>query len=267
MTDITTAAEVYTLLGDALWDYLPIEEGRILLRIERSEGAQRYNGIYMNDNGSAESLAVLPSNKSKAVEQLYQLTSQGGKNPWNLLYFTLLPGRAFEVDFIRDEDAVSSLAFLTRTRQLSRAKREAAYDAFMEAQAQAGAGRIFTSISQRLPALVGGWLPGWQRLVVRARHWNGGTFELRGFAYADLPDEPVEGEPFSVVQDWDLVKQFYEFNTNIFQTPWNTLAWTVRADGTYTLVFDWDPEEELYSPRPPDTIFPYTRQGRWQEPA
>ncbi|MDJ0364708.1 hypothetical protein QMK33_06050 [Hymenobacter sp. H14-R3] len=273
MTDITTAAEVYTLLGDELWDYLPIEEGRILLRIERSEGAQGYKGIYMDDNGSAESLAVLPSNKSKAVEQLYQLTSQGGKNPWNLLYFTLLPGRAFEVDFLLDEDARAMLSFLAHSHGMAARRRDAAYAALMAEQARTQAARIFTQCSQRLAALGASEQPGWQRLLVEASHWNGGTFELRGFVYAapvpGAAGEPPQeaGEAFSVVQDWELVKQFYEFNTNLYQPMWNTLAWTVWPDGTYTLVFDWDTQKEVYTKRPTHLVFPYTRQGRWQEPA
>lgn len=187
--------------------------------------------------------------------------TQGGNNEWNVLYFTLMPGGAFEVDFVLDEDAVKARAYISQSEKMPDAKRREGYRTLQRELAQARSTQLYGSISQRLPALAAVVAPNWQRIMLYIDRWNAATFKLRGFAQTGNPQEEEE---FNVTQDWGLIKEFYQLSILGYIPNWNKAEWTILPNGTYSIVFDWD--DDINPRRPPNVTFPYTREGRWQEP-
>lgn len=261
-----TAADAYAHIARYITGALPNPGWeKALLRIGRTEGSHQYDGICLVEGGM---FIDLPYNDSdykdliKAVNALYQVTTQGGNNEWNLLYYTMMPGGAFEVDFVLDEDTVTGLGYLAQTRRMPDAQRRQNYRALQNQLAEARSLVLYRNISQRLPALAATMSPTWQQITLHIEQWRGGFFKFKGLVQANNPEEADE---FNVTQDWGLVKEFYELSTNVYLPSWNLATWTLKPDGTYSIVFDWDNQR---NPRiPPNTIFPYTHEGRWQEPA
>jgi|GEM_PF-4453997 len=260
-----TAAEVYTHLGRSLLNVTPYSGwAKILLRIERTQGAQGYTGIVLAE---AEQVfqglltnSLTEENIFEPIEELYRITTQGGNNNWNLLYFTLMPGGAFEVDFVWDEDQAATLAAIASTRNMREPEREKILTQLDEEITAAKTARLYRSISQRLPSLAVVVAPSWQKITLRIARWNEATFTLRGFVEAS---NLAEAEEFNVTQDWSLIKEFYELSTMVLHPRWNQAEWVILPDGTYSIVFDWDAER---NPRiPPRVTFPFTREGHWQE--
>lgn len=257
-----TAADVYAELGKFVQETTPPGWVKCLLRVERQEGAQEYAGTCLAEGSQFVSLinSDTPSPLVSAVEVLYRITTQGGNNKWNLLYFTLMPGGAFEVDFIWDEDRAAALAAIARTRGVPEPEREEILLRLDEEIKTAKTTRLYRSISQHLAGLAAVLVPAWQRITLRIVRWNGATFTLNGFAQLN----EMEVEEFNVTQGWNLVKEFYDLSTMALHPRWNQAEWTVRPDGTYSIMFDWNIDTNPR--RPPNIIFPYTREGRWQEP-
>ena len=258
-----TAADVYAELGQFVKETTPSDWVKCLLRVERQDGSHEYDGTYLAEGAQFMSLVNtdLPPTLVPAVEELYRITTQGGNNEWNRLYFTLMPGGAFEVDFILNQDEEAGQEYLRSTRRLTEAKRREGYRALQYELAQARSNQLYENISQRLPALAAVVAPAWQRITLYVDRWNDATFKLRGFAQANNPQEEEE---FNVTQDWSLVKEFYELSTMSYLPNWHVATWTVLPNGTYTIVFNWDMER---NPRKPPRDYPFTHAGRWQKPA
>ena len=260
-----TAAEVYAHIGQCIREIIPNTLwAKALLRIERTEGAQGYNGVWMTEEGMFVGLAANSLTEKSIftpIEELYQVTTQGGNNEWNLLYFTLMPGGAFEVDFVLDEDAVTAREYISRTEQMPDAQRREGYRALQRQLSQARSLQLHISISRRLPALAAVMQPNWQQLTLHIEQWGGGFFRFKGVTQAD---ELEEADEFNVTQDWALVKEFYQLCRMPYISSWNLATWSVKPDGTYSIVFDWNPAHGFNTPR--GVAFPYTHEGRWQEP-
>lgn len=88
------------------------EATALLKRVKKVVG---FTGSYLDANGISKNLeAKFGFFDAKAIHELHQITTEGGKNRWNRLKFTLYPTGKFELDFIWDQDYDDELSRINK---------------------------------------------------------------------------------------------------------------------------------------------------------
>ena len=100
-----TVNEIYQGIGQAISDAIPEDWAFAVLKIERGDGMVGYTGTYTDNVGQEKELDMWTfSYNTDYVNELHAITTEGGSNRWNRLYFKLYPTGKFEMDFVWDQE-------------------------------------------------------------------------------------------------------------------------------------------------------------------
>jgi hypothetical protein len=253
-----TAAEIYQLIGQKIEDHQVDGWLKAFIRVEYTPGSASSDGIHfmLHEN----MLVKLPVTLSLGlyVRELHRITTQGGNNHWNVLYFTMSPGGAFEVDFVLDESIGAGLEAIAQTQGMPDSQRDKELTRIENELAETKARHLYKTASQALAVVPN---EAWQQLRLDVER-GGGVIKFTG-AYIPLNSNLAEAEDFAVYTSWYVVRSIYELGKmGAYHPDWNRLRCLVLPTGEYKLTFDWQPDGSSYQPA---ISFPYTREGYWQE--
>jgi hypothetical protein len=253
----TDVLPIYQHIAQAISDSISEEWQRAYMLIERQEGMVNFGaGKYTDDTEYLKPFSVddeLGDDISFEINDLHAITTAGGNNRWNFLWFALLPSGAYEIDFIWNQDEEDKIAHLAQTENLSRSARSASLQAFTQAQAERRSPLVYELLVQEVVKLIPEeWTTAW----VSLREAGIGLIEHHA-AYQN-PEEPSEDE-LHITYSWPVllaIEELRRLKKESGHPDWQQVTFRITAAGTYQATFTTRPVAE-------DAATGYTSEGHW----
>ncbi|RZJ94683.1 MAG: hypothetical protein EOO60_02485 [Hymenobacter sp.] len=188
------------------------------------------------------------------LDDLHVITTAGGNNRWNFLWFALLPSGAYEIDFIWNQDEEDKITHLSQTQSLSRPARSADLRAFTQAQAAHRSPLVYELLVRETVKLIP---EAWTIARVSLREVGLGIIEHHA-AYQSL-GEPAE-DALTITDSWPAllaVEELRRLKTESGHPDWQQVSFQIEVTGTYRATFTTKPAAENASPTG------YTAEGQW----
>lgn len=143
--------DIYASIAQVITDSIKEEWTQAVLRIEYLPKRKGYKGHYLDSAGGKKQLRPRPPFElDDALNEFHTLTTEGGNNRWNYIYFTLYPNQQFEVDFVWDEDFAEIMDYINATEATPEPRRSEGLDRIKEQQLERKTARIYDAIAQSL---------------------------------------------------------------------------------------------------------------------
>ncbi|MDJ0367507.1 hypothetical protein QMK33_20345 [Hymenobacter sp. H14-R3] len=253
----------YQTIAQAMADNIPEEWDKAYMLIGRQDGviSNSGNGKYADDSDLLKVFSIrdkqLKYQVTDAVTDIYRITTEGGHNRWNFLWFALLPSGAYELDFLWHQDAQDVLDHLEQTSALARPQRAAALNAFEQAQAERRSPALYDNLVRAVLALI-------------PEQWVTATLSLReaGIGYIEhhaayrSPTEEAD-DALHLPYSWPAllaVEELRRLKKKGGHPNWEKVEFVVEATGRYRANFF----TELASAENPASGYYY--EGQWQAP-
>jgi hypothetical protein len=257
----TDVLSIYQHIAQAITDSIREEWQRAHMLIERQEGMIKFgNGKYTDETAYLKPFKVGDDAGDDIVfelNDLHALTTAGGNNRWNFLWFTVLPSGAYEIDFIWNQDKEDKLNHLVQTENFSQAARSAALLAFDQGQAERRSPLVYERLVREAAKLIPEeWTSAW----VSLREAGIGIIEHHA-AYQN----PVEAAESAFTITYSLpvllaVEELLQLKKESGHPDWKQVTFRFEAAGTYHATFATQPATEQAP------AAGYTYEGRWLAP-
>jgi hypothetical protein len=188
------------------------------------------------------------------LDDLHAITTAGGNNRWNFLWFTLLPSGVYEIDFIWNQDEEDKITHLSQTHGRSRPARSADLRALMQAQAERRSPSVYELLVRETVKLIP---EAWTTARVSLREVGLGIVEHHA-AYQS-PGESAE-DALDITYSWPAllaVEELRRLKAESGHPDWQQVAFQVAVTGTYRATFTTRPAVD----NAPATG--YTTEGQW----
>ncbi len=222
---------IYSSIAQVITTSIEEDWTKAVLRIEYLPKRKGYKGHYFDQKGEKKSLQPRPPFElAEALDQFYALTTEGGNNRWNHLYFTLHPDKQFEVNFIWDEDFAEIMAYINSTMDVPEPGRSKGLDRIKETQLERKTARIYDGIARVL--LQNAPPHAWQQLVL--------TLTRPPLHYeAQAQTAPDQRTALLLLGEEAAVQALEELTANGDHLRWESATLTVEPTGQYRYSFVW----------------------------
>jgi hypothetical protein len=252
--------EIYTLIAQTIADNIHEDEWqKAYMLIERQEGMVKFGaGKYTDSSVYLKPFTVRDRQVSmqvaRSLNQLHTITTAGGNNRWNFLWFTLLPSGAYEVDFIWNQDEEDKLSHLSQTEGLRSSARSVDLQSFKLAQAERRSPLVYQLLVREAVKLIPeAWTTAW----VSLREAGIGLVEYQA-AYQN-PEELAE-DKLDITYSWPVllaVEELQRLKTSSGHPDWQQVTFQIAVIGTYRATFISPPAAENAPPTR------YASEGHW----
>jgi hypothetical protein len=253
----TDVLPIYQHIAQAISDSISEEWHRAYMLIERQEGMINFGtGKYTDETEYLKPFSVsddLGDDIAFEINDLHAITTAGGNNRWNFLWFALLPSGAYEIDFIWNQDEEDKIAHLSQTENLSRPARSANLQAFTQAQAERRSPLVYELLVREVVKLIP---EEWTTARISLREAGMGLIEHHA-AYQN-PEEPSEDE-LRITYSWPVllaIEELRRLKKESGHPDWQQIIFKIAAAGTYQATFSTRAGTE-------DATTGYTSEGQW----
>jgi hypothetical protein len=261
----TDVLSIYQNIAQSIVDSIPEEWERAYMMIERQEGMISFGrGTYTDNSSLLKPFNVdgdLGDDIAFEIDDLHAITTAGGHNRWNFLWFTLSPGGAFEIEFIWDQDAEDMLTHLDQTYDLPGADRDAALEQVLQAQAERTSPLLYDALVRALVELIP---EPWATATLSLREAGAGFIEHHASYRTPMAAEEEEADVLHLPYSWTALRSFEQLRrlkTKGAHPDWQQVTFTVTASGSYRAAFV---NETATDERPAGDYF---YDGQWTLPA
>jgi hypothetical protein len=262
----TDVLAIYHLLAQAMVDHIPEEWDKAYLMIKKQEGyiGNLSTGKYTDGSSFIKPFSIqdddLVFDMADAIDDLHVITTEGGHNRWNLLWFALSPGGAFEIEFIWSQDAEDALTHLSQTHDLQWADRDAALGQVLQAQAERASPLLYDALVRALVELIS---EPWATATLSLREAGMGFIEHHAAYRTPMAAEDEEADVLHLPYSWPALRSFEQLRRLKFEgehPDWQQVTFTVTASGSYRAAFI---NETATDERPAGDYF---YDGQWRLP-
>ena len=263
----TDVLAIYHLLAQAMVDHIPEEWDKAYMMIKKQEGYIGGLGIGNYTDGSSliKPFSIdnddLEFEMADAIDDLHAITTAGGHNRWNFLWFALSPGGAFEIEFIWDQDAEDMLTHLDQAYDLPGADRDAALEQVLQAQAERASPLLYDALVRALVELIP---EPWATATLSLREAGAGFIEHHASYRTPMAAEDEEADVLHLPYSWTALRSFEQLRRlkdKGAHPDWQQVTFTVTASGSYRAAFV---NETATDERPAGDYF---YDGQWTLPA
>jgi hypothetical protein len=232
--------DIYASIAQVVTDSIKEEWTKAVLRIKCLPKSKGYRGHYFDSVGDKKQLEPRPPFElDDALNEFHALTTEGGNNRWNYLYFTLYPNHQFEVDFIWDEDLAEEMAYINSTRDVAEPRRSAGLDGLKTNQLERKTARIYDAIARSL--LGNAPEDEWQKLVLRI------TQPPLQYA-AEVERAPGQRAALLLLGEEAALAALEELTQEGNHLRWEKVHVFVEPSGKYRFSFEWAGASEYNLP-------------------
>jgi hypothetical protein len=253
-------ASIYQEIAQAICDSINEDWARAYMLIERQEGMVSFGvGKYTDDSDFLKPFAVddeLSFDIALKIDELHAITTKGGNNRWNFLWFALVPSGAFEINFIWNQDEQAQLAFLAQTRAVARPKRSAGLARLQLIQAERRSLSLYdTLVRETLKLIREEWVTAAVTLI------EAGAGLIEHHAQYRSPTEDKD-DALNITASWAVllvVEELRRLKLSGGHPDWNEVTIVIEAAGTYRATF-------ITKPASSKAAAGYSYNGTWQAP-
>ena len=192
-----------------------------------------------------------------AVRELHAITTAGGNNRWNYLWFALSPSGAYEIEFVYNEAKVEYLDQIAETREMPEARRGPLLTAFQQAQAARDSPPVYDKLVREVVRLIP---EQWAAASVSLREVGLGCLEHH--AHYRGP-HATQDDDFNITYGWPVlltIEQLIHLKEEGGHPDWEQVTFAIEASGTYRATFTGK------APSESGPAAGFFHEGRWQEP-
>jgi hypothetical protein len=252
---------IYQEIAQAIYDSINEDWERAYMLIERQEGMIAFGvGRYTDDSDFLKPFAVddeLNLDITLKIEELHAITTEGGNNRWNFLWFALLPSGAFEINFIWNQDEQAQLAFLAKTRAVARHERSAGLGRLQLTQAEQRSPALYDTLVRETLKLIP---EEWVTAAVTLTEAGAGLIEHHAQYRSPTEDED---DALNITTSWAVllaIEELRRLKLSGGHPDWKEVTFTIEAAGTYRATFITKPASENKAAEG------YSYDGTWQAP-
>jgi hypothetical protein len=256
-------ASIYQEIAQAIYDSINEDWERAYMLIERQEGMISFGvGRYTDDSDFLKPFTVdqelLELDIVSQIEELHAITTAGGNNRWNFLWFALLPSGAFEIKFIWNQDEQAQLAFLAQTRAVARSERSAGLGRLQLTQAERRSPALYDTLVRETLQLIP---EEWVTAAVTLTEAGAGFIEHHAHYRSPTEDED---DALNITASWLVllaIEELRRLKLSGGHPDWQELTFTIEAAGTYRATFITKPASGSKAAEG------YSYDGTWQATA
>lgn len=107
--------EIFTTIGQSIVETIDTDWVKAVLKIKYTGHSVGFNLNYWDENQNKKSESLKNSHELyDTIEELHQITTEGGHNKWNRIEFKLTSDGEMDLEFIWDQELFDELERLSK---------------------------------------------------------------------------------------------------------------------------------------------------------